>query len=188
MGFLTIEFFVGVLVGTFLSVVLTSLFKKLGKSIVLLCRQRSKRKDKIIGIYYGYYLSKNDDKSEVEVRKSFWTILPSIKKDTYKIITQNSNKELRYTGEMRLEHGHYIIKLQGEQPQLETIYERRLIVKNPELEPIVGLSLAINSAFKIRVNFSILSKEEISIQKFRKIIDENRVFFDDQVCNLIVDN
>ena len=185
---------VGSVISIVLTLFITNILPKIIKIIVLSFRNKYFSHEQILGNYYGYYLHKDNNKSEPILRESNWMISADYKKENYIVNIyhdneKNKKKYISYKGRMWTQGDHYLLQFDS-QDYKETIFERRIqITKAKDYEyPIVGISLAVTTIGKrVRANFSVLSRKKLSLDDFRNIIKEHKVVLEKETYNLKIE-
>lgn len=182
------------IIGSLISVLLCLLiehgFPRLFKKIILSVKNKFFSNEQILGDFYGYYLNKDNHKSETVLMESIWKISADFKKNNYIITIYQDNgqkkKKESYKGKMWVQGDHYLLIFNCKEYE-ETIFERRIKVTKANKYPVVGISLAINPFGKIRSNVSVLSKKRLSLNDFYKIVNEYKVSLEKETLNLKVE-
>lgn len=90
-------------------------------------------------------------------------------KNNRKKILSTNLLRCKYKGKMWKEKGHLLFSFAGTK-HTETIFERRQEGTKPDENPIIGISLAINSNENIRSNVSILSRKKLNREEVHNLI------------------
>jgi hypothetical protein len=108
------------------------------------------------------YKIDNDKQVRKQQEKlSFIKGVTKFDKNNRKKILSTKLLKCKYKGKMWKEKGHLLFSFAGTK-HTETIFERRQEGTKPDENPIIGISLAINSNENIRSNVSILSRKKLN--------------------------